>query len=53
MSGMNTWHPWRLARDHYPDLTIDCTRHLGTTMGLLGKRTIWIHRTVPRICSTG
>lgn len=43
MSGMNSWHPWRRARDHYPDLTIDCTRHLGTTMGLTGKRTIWIN----------
>lgn len=25
---MNTWHPWRRARDHYPDLIIDCTRRL-------------------------
>ena len=45
MSGMNTWHPWRRARDSYPDLVIDCTRRLaGGAMGLVGESTIWLHR---------
>ncbi|WP_245569785.1 ImmA/IrrE family metallo-endopeptidase [Gordonia shandongensis] len=42
---MNSWHPWRLARDLHPDLDIDCTRRLSPGhMGLIGRRTIWLHR---------
>lgn len=42
---MNSWHPWRQVRDHYPHLIIDCTRQLDAeTMGLVGRRTIWIDR---------
>jgi len=45
MPDMNAWHPWRWARDHHPDLIIDCTRRLaGDAMGLLGERKIWLHR---------
>lgn len=45
MPDMNSWHPWHWARDQYPHLVIDCTRHLaGEAMGLLGETTIWIRR---------
>ncbi|MGB3302648.1 MAG: hypothetical protein WBA98_08160 [Gordonia sp. (in: high G+C Gram-positive bacteria)] len=42
---MTIWHPWRWARDHHPDVVIDCTRRLpGGVLGLVGERTVWLHR---------
>jgi hypothetical protein len=43
---MSRWHPWRHARDHFPDVTIDCGADLppGVTGTWAGECTVLLQR---------